>query len=188
LLAQLADLVGSRRVKHSQFVAEAARGLALRFAPELAAQGALAGLLHDNAKGMSGVELIELAQRYDIEVSPAERQFPALLHGKVGAALLPERFGVEDKEIAQCVADHVTGRVGMGELSRILFVADQIAKDRRFDGVEELRQVAAGNLERAVFLVAKYKLQYTINKMRIIEPMTVAVYNEFLGWQSRDGS
>ena len=66
-------------------------------------------------------------------------------------------------------------------LSRILFVADQISKDRCFNGVEELRQVAAGNLERAVFLVAKNKLHYVVKSGRVIEPMTVSVYNEYLG-------
>lgn len=187
-LAQLADFIGPARIKHSQNVAIAARELALRFAPELAGQAELAGLLHDNAKGLDNAELIALAHRYDIEVSLAERQSPGLLHGKVGAALLRERFEVNDTEIAQCIADHVTGCTGMGMLSCILFVADQIAKDRSFDGVEELRQVASSNLERAVFLVAKNKLHYVINKRRIVEPMTVAVYNEFLGREVHDGA
>lgn len=188
LLAQLEQHIGPKRAKHSQHVANAAHVLALRFAPDLADQAELAGLLHDNAKGMRGTELIALAEHFDIEISPAERSCPGLLHGKVGAALLPERFGIDDWEIAQCIADHVTGRVGMGMLSQILYVADQIAKDRCFDGVEELRQVAAGNLERAVFLVARNKLQHIISANQLIEPSTVAVYNEYAGKDLSDAT
>lgn len=179
-VAQLRQYLGPARVRHSINVAESAWALAQRFAPPLADKAALAGLLHDNAKGLDAAELMEAARLHDIEITPAERKYPKLLHGKVGAALLGERFGVQDAEIAQCVADHVTGRVGMGLLSRVLFVADQIARDRDFDGVEELRQAATVSLERAVLIVAKNKLMYVIAKQRVIEPMTVAVYNEQL--------
>jgi predicted HD superfamily hydrolase involved in NAD metabolism len=187
-LAQLAEYLGPKRLGHSVNVAKAARMLALRFSPDLADRAELAGLLHDNAKGLTDAELIERAQSFDIEVSPAERSFPALLHGKVGAALLQDRFGVDDGEIAIAVADHVTGRKDMGLFSQILFVADQIAKDRNFAGVEELRQIAAGNLERAVFLVARNKLHYIVSKKRMIEPKTVAVYNEYLARETQDGT
>jgi predicted HD superfamily hydrolase involved in NAD metabolism len=180
LVDKLRVYLSPARVEHSLNVAEAAWTLALRFAPELADKAALAGLLHDNAKGLGAAELMEAARLHDIDITPAERKYPKLLHGKVGAALLGERFGVWDAEIGQCVADHVTGRVGMGPLSRVLFVADQTARDRDFYGVEELRQVAAASLERAVLIVARIKLIYVISKQRIIEPMTVAVYNEQL--------
>lgn len=185
---QLSQYLEAGRVEHSVNVAKAAWGLACRFAPELAEKAVLAGLLHDNAKGLADAELIELARLHDIEVTPAEYANPTLLHGKVGAALLGERFDVHDTEIAQCVADHVTGRIGMGLLSRVLFVADQTASDRSFPGVDELRQVASVDLERAVFVVARNKLNYVIVKERIIEPMTAAVYNEYLMRELPDGA
>ena len=48
-----------------------------------------------------------------------EIEEPGLLHGKVGAVLLNERFGIDDSEIFCAISDHVTGRVGMGILSKI---------------------------------------------------------------------
>lgn len=161
-------------------MARAARSLAERFAPQLAEVAELAGLLHDNAKEMSGRELIAAAERFDIEITPGERSMPNLLHGKVGAVLLSERFDVGDARVAAAVADHVTGRVGMGQLSLILFVADQIAEDREFKGIDELRRLATEDLEEAALTVAANKLKYVIGKGRSIEPQTMAVHNELL--------
>lgn len=187
-LKLLEKYLGPSRVSHSASVAKAARELAGRYAPELAEKAGIAGLLHDNAKGLRATKLIELAEQFDIEVTRAEQAFPSLLHGKVGAALLAKRFDVDDAEIAQSVADHVTGRYNMGPLSRILFVADQIASDREFDGVDKLRKAATENLDQAVLIVAGNKLKYVITKRRIIEPMTVEVYNEFWMRVSRHGA
>jgi len=110
LQAQLATFIGPKRLAHSLSVAQAARRLAQRHCPELCDQAEIAGLLHDNAKGLSNEELLANARRLDIELSPIEAGHPELLHGKVGAGLLDERFGIDDAEVTQAVADHVTGR------------------------------------------------------------------------------
>ena len=178
LLKELASYLDEGRLEHSKYAAAAAVELAQRYAPELVESAHLAGLLHDNAKGLSDEQLIAEAARLDIEVSDVERRVPALLHGKVGAALLHERFGVDDPEVAQAVADHVTGRPGMGTLSRIMFVADQMAEDREFEGVDDLREMAKKDLEQALFMVARFKLRYIIDKEVPIDPSTVKLYNE----------
>src|SRR4051812_7582439 len=118
--ATLAQFIPAARVAHSENVCRAAGMLARRWAPELEAQARQAGLLHDNAKGMDPQELLTRAKELQLPVTPVEERYPALLHGKVGAALLQERFGVDDAEVEQACADHVTGRRGMGTLSKIL--------------------------------------------------------------------
>jgi predicted HD superfamily hydrolase involved in NAD metabolism len=179
LVSQLTEYLGQGRVQHSQNVAEAARELALRFAPELAAQAETAGLVHDSAKKLRDTQLMTLAKRFDIDVTPGERDTPQLLHGKVGAALLGERFGLTDPAIATAVADHVCGRAEMGTLSQLLFVADQIAADRDFPGVVELRELAQRDLARAVWHVAGKKIEHVLQKGQWLEPATVAVWNKF---------
>lgn len=179
-LELLAQFLGAKRVRHSNNVADTAVGLAQRFAPELAEKAELAGLLHDNAKRFKPAELTDMASRLDIELTAGEREQPELLHGKIGAVLLGERFGVDDEDIAQAVADHVTGRPGMGLLSRILYVADQAALDREFPGIDALREVAQQDLEQAVLLVVKHKLNYVMLKNCQIEEQSVALYNEMI--------
>lgn len=187
-VSELAQFLKANRLQHSLNVADAAAALARRFAPELVEQAELAGVLHDHAKRFSPAELIALARTHDIEITPGELDQPALLHGKVGAALLGERFGVHDAAVAQAVADHVTGRPGMGLLSRILYVADQAAADREFPGVEELRETATRDLEAAVLLVVKHKLAYVMLKNRPVEEQSVALYNELIAQQQGRGS
>jgi HD superfamily phosphohydrolase YqeK len=82
--------------------------------------------------------------------------------------------------VALAVADHVAGRAGMGLLSRILYVADQAAADRSFAGVEELRGLMRVSLEQAVLQVARNKLLAVVHRGWLVEPQTVALYNELI--------
>jgi predicted HD superfamily hydrolase involved in NAD metabolism len=177
LTGQLAQYLSPKRIEHCRSVARVAVELARRYAPQLERQAELAGLLHDNAKRMEPAELLRRAEALGLPISSVERDHPALLHGQVGAALLPERFGVDDPDVAQAVIDHVTGRSGMGLLSRILYVADQAADDRDFAGVDELRHVMHEDLEAAVLLVAMHKIDFSLRKHGPLEPKTVELYN-----------
>ena len=179
IVARLGEFLGAGRIQHSQNVADAALSLARRHAPELAAQAELAGLVHDSAKKLRDSELIQLAERFDIVITPGERETPQLLHGKVGAALLPERFGIDDPEVLTAVTDHVCGRAEMSQLGQILYVADQMAADRIFEGVSELRAAALVDLRGAVALVARKKIENVLTKALWLEPATVEVWNRF---------
>ena len=178
--ARLRDFTGARRYQHSLNVCQAARELARRFAPQLETPAAVAGLLHDNAKRLTDAELMNACRDYDIQLTPVESAMPTLAHGKVGAALLESRFGVKDAEVAQAIADHVTGRPGMGLLSRLLYVADQSAADRDFAGVETLRRLAQTDLEGSVLLVAACKIQAVVARGWLLEPGSLGLYNEQL--------
>lgn len=180
LKAKLAAYLDGPRVEHSLHVMRAAEGLAMRYCPGLLKKCSIAGLLHDNAKQLGGDELKSIVVARGHELSDSERLMPFLLHGKAGAILLGERFEIEDAEIADAIADHVTGRPGMGLLSKVVFVADQVAQDRRQGGVEELRAAARVDLDKAVFLVARYKLMYIIGISRFVDLNTLGVYNEYL--------
>jgi predicted HD superfamily hydrolase involved in NAD metabolism len=188
LLNKLAHYLRPGRVEHSRNVAAAAAALARLHAPELAQAAEVAGLVHDNAKRLEPGELLALAREHELPASPVEEANPALLHGKVGAALLPERFGINDAQIAAAVADHVTGRPGMGLLSLILYVADQIAADRDFPGVEDVRTAAQHDLRGAAWLVARHKLTWTVRHALLLEPCTLEVYNELLPFAPADGA
>lgn len=180
LIARLSGLTGPKRYQHSLNVAAVAARLARQYAPQMEQAAEIAGIVHDHAKKLPDSELISAARRFDIPVSPVELAMPSLLHGKVGAALLDERFGLRDADVSAAVADHVTGRPGMGLLSRILYVADQAAEDRDFDGVERLRAVMLEDLDRAVLLVAQGKILSVVNRGWMVEEATMNLYNELV--------
>jgi predicted HD superfamily hydrolase involved in NAD metabolism len=179
VIERLHEYLGKGRVRHVEGVADCAVELAQRFAPELTRRAQVAGLLHDNAKKLTDAQLMEFAARFDIEPTPGELETPQLLHGKVGAALLPERFGVLDAAVAQAIRDHVVGRSGMDTLSQVLYVADQAEPGRDFPGVDLLRAAARRNLGEAVALVARHKIEYVLLKGQWLEPQTVAVWNSY---------
>lgn len=65
-----------------------------------------------------------------------------LLHGPVGAYIAQSEFGITDEELLNAIRFHTTGRASMSRLEKIIFVADMIEPNRRFDGVERLRKKA----------------------------------------------
>jgi predicted HD superfamily hydrolase involved in NAD metabolism len=179
LVTRLHGFIGKGRVEHVEGVARSAVELSRLHAPALLRKAQVAALLHDHAKKLTDDELTELAVRFDIVPTSAEREVPQLMHGAIGAALLPERFGLNDDELAEAVADHVTGRPDMGRLSQLLFVADQIEPGREFPGVDQIRQLAKTDLRAAVALVARRKIEYVLQKGQVVDQRTVEVWNSF---------
>jgi predicted HD superfamily hydrolase involved in NAD metabolism len=104
----------------------------------------VAGLLHDNARDLSGGELLALCPRFGIAPCEAERLMPCLLHGPVGAGLAKERFGIADERVADAIRWHTTGKADMAPLAKIIFVADAIEPGRDYAGVETARALAFG--------------------------------------------
>ena len=179
LSRSLREYMGAKRHDHSCKVATACVRLARIHAPQLEDKAELAGLLHDNAKKMPVPDQLAIARERGLEISPEEENSPELLHGKVGAALLKRRFGIDDAEVEQAICDHVTGRPGMGMLSRLLYVADYTSADREMPGVDDVRRIAEADLDAAVLAVAIAKLRSIIDRGLPIESNTVALYNEY---------
>jgi nicotinate-nucleotide adenylyltransferase len=95
------------------------------------------------AKPMGEAELLAAAQRDGREISELERRKPMLLHGRAAAVLLRERFGVHNEEALEAVAFHTEGKIGMGPLAKLVYIADKVEVSRkRVDG--RLRDLACG--------------------------------------------
>lgn len=121
----------SRR-QHSLRVAEVAAGRAYSLGiSERAAT--VAALFHDCAKSVE--EGSELLKDFVCESGvPA-----AVVHQFSGAYLAERFFGVTGGEVLNAIRYHTSGRAGMSELEKLIFLADMIEPDRDFAGVEELR-------------------------------------------------
>jgi nicotinate-nucleotide adenylyltransferase len=93
------------------------------------------------AKPLGGEAVLETARRDGQEISELERRKPMLLHGRAAAVLLRERFGVHNGEVLEAVAFHTEGKIGMGPLAKIVYIADKVEVSRkRVDG--RLRDMA----------------------------------------------
>ena len=74
----------------------------------------------------------------------------ALLHGPAGAAYAKLRLQIVDVDICEAIRVHTLGSTSMSILDKIIFLADYIEPNRNFPGVDELRQLAFIDLNRAV--------------------------------------
>ena len=121
----------------------------------------LAGLLHDCAKELPEKKMIKICRNHSEKISKMEFEQPFLLHGKAGACIAKDKFGVEDEAVLNAIRYHTTGRPAMTLLEKIVFVADYIEPNRKkADRLPELRRLAFENLDEAVLRILEQTLDY----------------------------
>ncbi|MDV6378536.1 bis(5'-nucleosyl)-tetraphosphatase (symmetrical) YqeK [Sporosarcina sp. GW1-11] len=138
----------------------------------------IAGLFHDYAKFMDKKELLELLQRDD-EYELYSQYHSELWHAPVGALLAKEKYGVEDEDILQAIRYHTTGRAGMSDLEKIIYIADLIEPGRKFPGVADLRQRIEGeSLEDQMTECIQHTFKFLVHQYAVIFPNSFDCYNE----------
>jgi len=147
------------RLSHSREVARLASELCDRFHAD-EDKGYIAGIAHDLARELDPAEMLLLAERDGLPVRDWERANPLLLHGRAAAAILTKHTGYDDPETLQGIRDHVTGRGGMGLISKIVFAADFLEPTREFVSPEFRRRTLGLSLDEMVLAVLERKIHY----------------------------
>ena len=143
------------RADHSRRTAEYARFLAKQFDGD-EEKAFLAGLCHDLAKEKKREDIIRLAELYrPEEILEDERQLPLLLHGRAAAGLLRERLDFQDDEILDGITWHITGKVGMSQLAKIVYCADYLEPGRSFIDDSFRSKALSGDIDYAVKAVVE---------------------------------
>jgi nicotinate-nucleotide adenylyltransferase len=122
-------LLSPPRFLHSRQVAVMTSDLCRIFGLDPHA-GYVAGIVHDIGKHLGEGDLLKLAKADKQPISPLEKQRPSLLHGRAGAVLLREQYGIRDRAVLDAVMYHTTGGSGMGPLAKALYIADKIEVSR----------------------------------------------------------
>ena len=165
-------LKGSRYV-HTLGVEYTSVCLAMKYGENLET-AELSGLLHDCAKELPEKKLIQICRDHGERISKMEYQNPFLLHGKAGACLARDKFGIDDANILNAIRYHTTGRPGMTLVEKIVFVADYIEPNRKnADNLTELRRMACENLDETVLRILEQTLDYLIRTGKEIDRHTV---------------
>ena len=165
-------LKGSRYV-HTLGVEYTSVCLAMKYGENLET-AELSGLLHDCAKELPEKKLIQICRDHGERISKMEYQNPFLLHGKAGACLARDKFGIDDANILNAIRYHTTGRPGMTLVEKIVFVADYIEPNRKkADNLTELRRMAFENLDETVLRILEQTLDYLIRTGKEIDRHTV---------------
>lgn len=184
---RLQGMLSNKRLEHSLAVSATAACLAELYGANRR-QAAMAGLLHDCARALPDGKLLTIARENNVPVDEVEEAKPVLLHAPVGALLARRQFDVQDQVILQAIALHTVGDTVMNLLDKILFVADKIEPRRKFPGVDELRQLASQNLDRALLSCFDYAILQAVRRGELIHPRAVQSRNRINMLQTQAGN
>lgn len=142
------SLVNPNRVAHILGCRDTAIALAKRWGAD-ETDAARAGLLHDITKALDGPLQLTVCREYGMVLDDFSRENPKTLHAHTGAMVAQRIFG-ENPAVVSAIHSHTTGKAGMNILEKIIYVADYMEPNRNFPGVEELRQAAFSDIDRAM--------------------------------------
>ncbi len=160
------------RYEHTLGVMYTAGALAMRYEEDIE-KALIAGLLHDCAKCIPPDKKIKLCEKSGIRISEVERQNPGLLHAKLGAVLAKKEYDIHDMDIRNAIASHTTGRPGMSDLEKIIYIADYIEPGRaELPNMKMIRKLAFTDLDKCMYRLVKDSLIYLESKDIPIDRMT----------------
>ena len=181
IIEYLENVLTEKRKRHTYSVASEAVSLAQyhNVAPEKAE---LAALFHDMFRGTQ----IEILDNYvrSFNLDSCYLGNSNLAHGKIAGVVMEQDYGIQDRDIINAVAFHTTGREGMSDLEKILYLADAIEPGRKYPGVEEIRKLAYVNLNQACLKAMSRSVDYIRSRGLKLDRDTIRAKN-FLMEQER---
>ena len=132
-----------------------------------------AGLLHDITKALDGPLQLALCRSYGVSCCAFSDRNPKTLHALTGSLVAQRIFG-ENQDVVNAVAFHTTGKANMTTLEKVIYVADYMEPNRKFDGVEKLRQLAETDLDKALKLGLEMTISNLEKEGREISPESAA--------------
>ena len=158
ILNQLIKTQSPSLFSHSLGVCQCAREMAGLYGVNLK-QAALAGLLHDCAKGLPLSD--------------------PLLHAAAGERLAEAEYGISDKAVLHAIGCHTMGREEMTRLDMVVYLADKIELGRKpYDGLDRLRALAQTDLQAAVIA----SMESTLNHLKATDAFIHPDLRKSLTW------
>lgn len=166
------------RYAHVVGVLNMATALAIRFGvPQDKAQ--IAAILHDAAKFSDREWMKSIIEKEKMD--PLLLEYHAeLWHAPVGAYIAAYEFGVKDEDILNAIRYHTTGRAGMSDLEKVVYIADLVEPNRKFKGVEELRQLKEQGLDVMMEACVKHSIDFLVSKNQPVYPDSLKCYEYFV--------
>lgn len=180
IMKKMEKALDAKRYEHTLGVAYTASSLAMSNGINFE-KAFVAGLLHDCAKCISNEKKLEICNKHNIEISEIERKNLCLLHAKVGSYIAAKQFRISDRDILNAILFHTTGRPGMSQLEKIIYIADYIEPRRtKAQNLNEIRRMAFVDLDITMVMILGDILEYLKRKNREnIDEMTKKAYDYY---------
>lgn len=170
--------LSEKRYYHSMCVMERSRELAKKYGANVEIAEKI-GMAHDVAKEMTEEEKLKYVKENNIEIDDIERENTGLLHAKIGKDISIKKFEFNES-MGQAIANHTTGNKDMDIYSKILFIADRTSKDRNFEDLEYLNELANKGIDEAVLYILDKKIELQLKKKASIHINGIIARNYLL--------
>lgn len=159
-----------KRKMHTKNVVKEAEILAKRYGEDQD-KAKLAAKFHDMCKGLEREKMNELIKEIGLPEEYLDND--NLAHSKLAAYHMKKDFNIEDEDVINAVKYHTTGREGMSRLEQIVFLADSIEESRSFSGIEQLRELALSDLDKACLLNLDQIIEHVSEQKQFIHKDTL---------------
>lgn len=140
-------------------------------------KASLAALLHDCAKNMDVKLMLDILGKQYYKIDDIERANTSLLHGKAGRIVAKFKFNITDEDILSAIEYHTTGKENMTMLQKIVFLADVIEETRTYEGVDEVREMAYQDIDKAIVMSLNRTILSILKSGKLLHPNTVTARN-----------
>ncbi len=173
---KLSKYIDEERLEHTKGVRYTCACLAMVYGADLE-KAQIAGLLHDCAKCIPNKKKLKMCEEHSIPVSDFEKDYPFLLHAKLGAYLAEKKYDIQDEDILNSIVYHTTGRPNMSVLEKIVYIADYIEPMRyKALNLSEIRKLAFTDLDECMYKILNDTLEYLNGSSDEIDYATVEAY------------
>ncbi len=166
---------------HIYRVRDVAQELAARHGidPDRAELGALA---HDVCRAVPGDDLLKMSAELSVPVADVDWDFPLLLHGPVGAALLRKEDGLTDQALYDAVRWHSTAHASLDDLGKLIFLADKLDPQKAavYSYQARLHEMALESLDLALLEFLTREMAARIEKGETVHPASVDARNSLV--------
>lgn len=179
LLNKTREQMPEHRYQHTLGVMEEAIRLAERFGANKQ-QAEIAAIVHDYCKYWSDEKMSQII-RASAEIPDDLLDYDKeLWHAPVAAIVARDELGITNQDVLNAVRSHTSGRAGMTLLEKVIWLADYIEPGRHFPGVDEVRELAKQDLDRALLHGLDNTILFLIEKGKKVYPLTLAARNDLL--------
>ena len=105
-----------------------------------------------------------------------------LLHGAVAAHWLEHEDGLTDADVLEAVRWHTTGKGGMGEVAKVVFLADKLdpVKIEHYAYLEGVASALGDGLDAAILRLLDQEIAYFLEKGMLVHPDCLELRNELI--------
>ena len=169
-----------QRQAHSLRVAELAASRAVAFGVD-EKKAIAAALFHDCAKNLPADSPYLQGFIPPTEWGEIPRE---VYHQFAGAYVAENTFGIKDEDILNAIRYHTSARENMSDLEKIVFLADMMESERRYDGVDELRALFFDkDLDACLTESLRQTLLFLQKKGGEVYPLTEKAYRFYANQQ-----